>query len=98
MERDLTYNAPKIKFTDTEGQEEHFYFNRSNNSTNDLTSHDSSSTQLQDANSEDKPHHHHHIIHFLTIPMKIVLNHYINQKQDFINHYFIMIVIIAIAA
>ena len=51
MERDLTYNAPKIKFTDTEGQEEHFYFNRSNNSTNDLTSHDSSSTQLQDANS-----------------------------------------------
>ena len=24
MERDLTYNAPKIKFTDTEGQEEHF--------------------------------------------------------------------------
>ena len=51
MERDLTYNAPKIKFTDTEGQEEHFYFNRTNNSTNDLTSHDSSSTQLQDANS-----------------------------------------------
>ena len=88
MERDLTYNAPKIKFTDTEGQEEHFYFNRSNNSTNDLTSHDSSSTQLQDANSRRQapppppPHN-----PFSDNPMKIVLNHYINQKQDFINHY-----------
>ena len=54
MQRDLTYNAPKIKFTDTDGQEEHFYFDRSNNSTNDLTSHDSSSTNLQDTNSRRK--------------------------------------------
>ena len=37
MARDLTYNAPKIRFVDSEGHEENFQFSN-NNSTTDLNS------------------------------------------------------------